>query len=91
LKHVQQVVFLPERTSATDNDTVKHFLTTYGALYFAFNYSNTHWNSATNSYYYDGDPRGNHAVAVVGWDDNYDRNRFSTIPPENRAFIAKNS
>jgi len=91
LKHVQQVVFLPERTSATDNDAIKHFLTTYGALYFAFYYSNTHWNSATNSYYYGGDPRGNHAVAVVGWDDNYDRDRFRTIPPGNGAFIAKNS
>ncbi|MFO7601589.1 MAG: lectin like domain-containing protein [Candidatus Desulfacyla sp.] len=91
LKHVQQVVFLPERTSATDNDTVKHFLTTCGALYFAFYYSSTHWNSATNSYYYDGYPLGNHAVAVVGWDDNYDGNRFSTVPPGNGAFIAKNS
>jgi len=91
VKHVQQVVFLPERTSATDNSAIKHFLTTYGALYFAFYYSSNHWNSATNSYCNRTTTNANHAVAVVGWDDDYDRNRFATVPPGNGAFIAKNS
>ena len=34
---------------------------------------------------------GGHAVTIVGWDDNYDRNKFTTQPPDNGAFIAKNS
>ena len=30
-------------------------------------------------------------VAIVGWDDNYSRYNFTTIPPANGAFIIKNS
>ena len=33
----------------------------------------------------------NHAVGIVGWDDNYSRYNFTTIPPANGAFIVKNS
>ena len=90
-KHVQEVVLLPRRSSYTDNDAIKDFLTTYGALYFAFYYNGTYYNAATHSYYNPSTASGNHAVAVVGWDDHYDKNNFPTVPPGNGAFIAKNS
>lgn len=33
-----------------------------------------------------------HAVAIIGWDDNFDKNNFGEIkPPENGAFLCKNS
>lgn len=92
-KHVQEVVFLPQRSSATDNDVIKYFVTTYGAVYFAFRWENEYFNSVTNSYYYYNyiTPWANHAVAVVGWDDNYDKTKFNKVPPGNGAFIVKNS
>lgn len=34
----------------------------------------------------------NHAVTIVGWDDNFDKNNFGSIkPPNNGAFLCKNS
>ena len=91
VKRVQQVVFLPQRANATDNDTVKYFLTTYGAVQFSYYHSGTYWNASTNSFYNHVDTTSNHAVAVVGWDDDYDRNNFNTVPPGDGAFIVKNS
>ncbi len=35
--------------------------------------------------------KSNHSVTIVGWDDNFDKNNFSIVPPENGAFIVKNS
>ena len=32
----------------------------------------------------------NHAVCLVGWDDNYDRRKFKNLPPGPGVFIAKN-
>ena len=34
---------------------------------------------------------GGHAVAIVGWNDNYSASNFKVAPPGNGAFIARNS
>ena len=34
---------------------------------------------------------GGHAVAIVGWDDNFSKNNFRITPPGDGAFIVKNS
>lgn len=36
-------------------------------------------------------PPFRHAVAIVGWDDNYDRSNFNLTPPGNGIWIIKNS
>jgi len=91
LKHVQQVVFLPQRDISTDNDTIKYFVTTYGALNFSFYWSATYWNAATNSFYNNVSTGANHQIAIVGWNDAYDKTRFATVPAGNGAFICRNS
>jgi hypothetical protein len=53
--------------------------------------SSAEWNNTTHSYYYSGAGSANHDVAIVGWDDNYSKTNFSTTPPEDGAFIVRNS
>ena len=53
--------------------------------------SKSYYNEDNNCYY---DPNGgstNHAVTVVGWDDNFDRNRFTTVPEGDGAWLVRNS
>jgi C1A family cysteine protease/chitodextrinase len=93
-KHVQNVYYLPYRNGPLDNDNIKWALQNYGAVTVSYYHdSNTaYYNSATYSYYYNGYPDiSNHEVTIVGWDDNYDKNKFSIVPPGNGAFIVKNS
>ena len=51
-----------------------------------FNYSYyAHYQPESNS----NDP--NHSIAIVGWNNNYDKNKFNTSPPDNGAWLCKNS
>jgi len=90
-KHLQQVIYLPDRTGPTDNDAIKQAVMTYGAVMTLYYANNTYFKPETNAYYNPNTTSVNHAVAIVGWDDNYSASNFYTAPPGNGAFIAKNS
>ncbi len=100
-KHVQQILFLPLRASATDNNTIKQAVMNYGAVYTAIlitggadylpPYSDVYYNASTYAYYYNGKTPVDHGVAIIGWDDNFAATNFSTRPPGNGAFIMRNS
>lgn len=89
--HVQNIYVLPARTSYTDNDAIKEAILKYGGLYASYYHSANYLNSRTNAYYDPYTGGGNHAITVVGWDDNYSRNNFYNSPAGNGAFIVKNS
>ena len=84
----------------TDNANYKYAIQNYGAVDVAIladngmvsGYSSPYWNQANKALYYidNGTTPVAHAVALVGWDDNYAASNFSTAPPGNGAFIAKN-
>ncbi len=90
-KHLQEILFLPDRTGSTDNQKIKQAIMDYGAVQTAMYYSDSYYNSSTHSYYYSGASYSNHAVVIVGWDDSYNRSNFSPTPSGNGAFIIRNS
>jgi C1A family cysteine protease len=93
-QHVQNITFLPNRNGPTDNLGIKKAIMTNGgvatAMYFD-PYDTTIYNQNTYGYYYNGTTPSDHAVTIVGWDDSFSKNNFSTTPPGNGAFIIKNS
>ena len=68
-KHVQDVVFIPDRSGPLDNDALKAAVMQYGAIYTSFYYGGSYYNAAKYAYYCPNVTEGNHAVCIVGWDD----------------------
>jgi len=94
-KHVQDVYFLPDRGGSLDNDNIKWALTTYGGVRASMKWDDASEDATHHTYYYGGSDNGGHAITIVGWDDNFDKNLFGGssfgVPPGNGAFIVKNS
>ena len=65
----------------------------YGAvtasLYLDTNESN--YNKENGAYYQDGTKTTNHAVTIIGWDDNYSKENFIKKPSNDGAWLIKNS
>ena len=89
-KYVQDVLLVPRRQNALDNDQIKMALMTYGALYTGI-YWDSSYEKGESYYYYGTYPYGNHAITIVGWDDTYSKNNFRSKPEGDGAFIIKNS
>ena len=91
--HVQNTIIIPARNSSgkMDNSQLKYVIMKYGAVYSLMRYSDSYFNYLTNGYYYNGQLEVNHAIDIVGWDDNYNKNNFLKTPPGNGAFIIRNS
>ena len=92
-RHVQNVRWIPGRTSHLDNDAIKQAIIDFGATYVTYYHSSSYYKSSTASYYFYGNTsrNSNHAVAIVGWDDDYPASKFAKAPPGNGAFIVRNS
>lgn len=90
-KHVQEVIYIPNRTSALDNTNIKQAVMDYGAVYTTYYHSNYYYKSSTAGYYFNSSSQANHAVCIVGWDDSYSRGNFNTAPPGDGAFLVRNS
>lgn len=73
---------------------VKNHITTYGAVWAWIDMDNNDLNSNTHALYTkDNDIESSHAVAIVGWNDNYSKSNFKSgkQPKNNGAWIALNS
>lgn len=77
--------------------TVKNCVKEYGAVSISFYASElqesetSYYNHSTAACYYPYKTTPNHAVTVVGWDDNYSRDNFTTKPANDGAWIVLNS
>jgi len=91
VKHAQNIIFLPARANAADNDRFKSALLAYGALSVAILWSDGYYNPASHAYYNNASSSTNHIVTIVGWDDTYSGTNFGVTPPGDGAFLCKNS
>lgn len=82
-----------------DRTSVKNGILNYGALYapawcgdgVSPIGSSKYFNNKTFALYYAGDEWANHAICLVGWDDNFSAAHFMVSPPGNGAWLARNS
>ncbi|MDO5861068.1 Ig-like domain repeat protein, partial [Methanobrevibacter sp.] len=90
--HVQNIKFL-ERRSYTDNDEIKKAILNYGAVGTGIYQDPYYLNSNTHAYYCWYNTYCNHAVTIVGWDDNFSKDNFrwGSDIEGNGAWIVKNS
>ena len=83
----------------TTRDLIKQHLLNNGALFSSIYIQNTEkgtqstYNEKTvYSYYYNGNDVPNHAITIVGWDDNFKKENFGTNKPLNDgAYLVLNS
>lgn len=74
-------------------DIVKAMIQSYGAAmvsYYSGSNYGTDGNGETN-YYQSASKSTNHAVCIVGWDDDYAASSFKETPPDNGAWLIRNS
>lgn len=88
-KYVTGFKYIPLRLNSLDNDQIKYAILQYGALYTSIYSSGM---SHSTNIYHSTSENNDHAVAIVGWDDNYSASNFgSNRPPGDGAWIVKNS
>jgi C1A family cysteine protease len=92
VKHVQSVELIGRRITSMANNDIKEAVTNRGAVYVSMCWSYASYNEFSAAYYKATPDTANHAVAIVGWNDNYSRTNFAAPQPSgDGAFIARNS
>ena len=90
--HVQDIIFLPSRTDALDNLDIKNAIMNYGAVSSSYYSHGNYYNfNGQTTYYYPTTYKGNHAITLIGWDDNFSPSNFASLPPGPGAFLCRNS
>lgn len=100
--HVQDVYVINTKDSATIKEMVKE----HGAVGISYYHNGQttaenggttqqlYYNAEKAAYYYDGETEStNHAVAIVGWDDDFSSSNFNSHhqPANNGAWLVRNS
>ncbi|AMM40571.1 papain family cysteine protease [Candidatus Desulfofervidus auxilii] len=70
VKYIEDIVWLPGRANTNDNQYLKQAVYYHGAVYTSMYWDGDFYNKSTYTYYYNGTENANHAVVIVGWDDN---------------------
>ena len=95
--HVQDFMFIPNN-EIPNGTQLKLAILQYGSIdvsYFGqstYDEDNPYYNPETYAQYVNDTSLGpNHAVSIVGWDDNFSKENFLITPPGDGAWIVKNS
>lgn len=101
--HVTGTRIVNDSSTSENRAAIKRLIVEYGAA--AINYyegeetnlpedqrMGDFYSEENNSYYcYSNDLHSNHAIQVIGWDDNYSKENFNVEPAGDGAWIVKNS
>lgn len=93
VKDIKEVMFLPDMDVDFDGgmNAIKDAIMNYGAVQTAMYASDRYLNQAEWAHYCPKRVNGNHAVAIIGWDDNYPKENFLQTPPKDGAWLIRNS
>lgn len=88
IAHIRNLYMINLRT---DREAAKVLIKRYGAV--ATSYYNTFagYCDEHNSFYSGRNASTNHAITIVGWDDNFPKENFNTEAPEDGAWLVRNS
>ena len=80
-------------SSLENIDLIKSKVMTEGVMAICMCWSSSFFNYGYYAHYQpESNPNDpNHSIAIVGWDDNFDKSKFKTSPPDNGAWLCKNS
>lgn len=90
--HMKDCYFLD--TKANDAETIRNVKTLvkqYGCAMWSYYHSDSYYNFNTKAYYNNAYAKTNHAIVIVGWDDDYPKENFNTTPNADGAWIVRNS
>lgn len=74
-----------------DEAEVKTWIMQHGSCMVSYYHDSANYNINTEAYYNNSETISNHAITIVGWDDNYSKTNFNTQPQNNGAWLCKNS
>lgn len=95
VKHVQEVQVIPVKQF----EKIKKMILLYGGVQSSLYAANTnsrlvdsgYYSNKNNSYCYNGDAVPNHDIVIIGWDDDYPKEKFNVDVEGDGAFICRNS
>ncbi|WP_407393713.1 C1 family peptidase [Methanobrevibacter sp.] len=94
--HVQDIIFIPNN-EIPNGTQIKLAILKYGSLDVSFFGQSSYdeevpyYNPKTYAQYVDAPESANHEVSIIGWDDNFPKEKFLITPPGDGAWIIKNS
>lgn len=100
--HVSDTIVIPNVAQTVSGVTaeqraahieeVKKYIMQYGCCFGSMYWSSSYNNYTTHAYFNKSDTSiSNHAISIIGWDDNYSKSNFKETPENDGAFIIKNS
>lgn len=96
VKHIESIIWLPDpapEAKAEHRDKIKELLVNNGPVSIGIMQDNAYENAGRTAYFYGGEASPNHAVTIIGWDDDYSKENFrnGAKPSQNGAWLMKNS
>ncbi|MCX7737379.1 MAG: lectin like domain-containing protein [Candidatus Kapabacteria bacterium] len=89
IAYISNLFYLPNRSNSGYEEILKNVIMQYGGVFTSMTWSERYYNSTAKTYRYTGTAVQNHAILLVGWNDNM------TVTVNGRtstgAWIAKNS
>ncbi len=90
--HMRNYFYVDTKAGHSESiQNVKALVREYGCAGWSYFHDNSCFNYSTNAYYNNTQTKTNHAITIVGWDDDFPKESFKNQPKNNGAWIVRNS